>query len=134
MRNNTSSYYRDMLDNIRDRIFDDIRYLMKELGGKVCLYYYHDYDIVAGYTYFEVNGDGYGVELFINTMEMDNNGNVSIYLVDTEDSYDPTWELADLNYTDALYVLEELEQVKEHIDRTGKKVVTEYDGDEDPEE
>lgn len=130
---NTSTEFRKTLNIVRDQIFDSIRSLMEKLGGKVCFRMYH-YDITdTYYTYFEVDGDGYGRELFLDTALIDaRNGEIGIMLHDTEDCYEPWWDLTDMTTTDALYMLEELEQIAEfHAEHPDKPVLTEYDADFD---
>ena len=130
---NNSTYYQQMLDNVKSQIFDSIRSLMEKLGGKVCLRMYHEYDLISlCYTFFEVDGDGYGRELFLDTAVQAPNGDISILLHDSEDCYEPMWDLEDMNATDALYMLEELEQIVEfHTEDPYKPVLTEYDEDFD---
>lgn len=129
---NNSTYYQQMLDNVKEQIFDSIRSLMENLGGRVCFRMYHEYGLIdLRYTFFEVDGDGYGRELFLDTATASGD-EINILLHDTEDCYEPVWELEDLNPTDALYMLEELEQIAEfHEENPDKKVLTEYDADFD---
>lgn len=131
---NTSTEFRKTLNIVRDQIFDSIRSLMEKLGGKVCFRMYHEFDIIdLRYTFFEVDGDGYGRELFLDTALIDaRNGEIGIMLHDTEDCYEPWWDLADMTTTDALYMLEELEQIAEfHTEHPDKPVLTDYDADFD---
>lgn len=130
---NNSSAYRKTLYIVRDQIFDSIRSIMEGLGGKVCFRMYHDYDLIGlRYTFFEVDGYGYGRELFLDTAVQTPNEDIRIMLHDTEDCYEPIWDLAELNPTDALYMLEELEQIADfHADNPDKPVLTEYDADFD---
>lgn len=131
---NTSTEFRKTLNIVRDQIFDSIRSLMEKLGGKVCFRMYHEFDIIdLRYTFFEVDGDGYGRELFLDTALIDaRNGEIGIMLHDTEDCYEPWWDLADMTTTDALYMLEELEQIAEfHAEHPDKQVLTDYDADFD---
>lgn len=129
----TSRDFRKKMDNIRDMVFSSIRSLMRELGGKVCFRMYHDYDIIdIRYVFFETDGDGYGRELFLDTAVEAPSGDIHIMLHDTEDCYEPMWDLADMNPTEALYMLEELEQITDyHKTHPGKEVLTEYDADFD---
>jgi hypothetical protein len=131
---NTSTEFRKTLNIVRDQIFDSIRSLMEKLGGKVCFRMYHEFDIIdLRYTFFEVDGDGYGRELFLDTALIDaRNGEIGIMLHDTEDCYEPWWDLADMTTTDALYMLEELEQIADfHAEHPDKQVLTDYDADFD---
>jgi hypothetical protein len=125
---NTSNDFRKTLSIVRDQIFDSIRSLMEKLGGKVCFRMYHDFDIIKlRYTFFEVDGDGYGRELFLDTAVQTPDEDITILLHDSEDCYEPMWDLADMTVTDALYMLEELEQITEfHAEYPYKPVLTEY--------
>lgn len=130
---NTSTEFHKTLNIVRDQIFDSIRSLMEELGGKVCFRMYHDYDLIdLRYTFFEVDGDGYGRELFLDTALIDaRNGEIGIMLHDSEDCYEPWWDLTDMTTTDALYMLEELEQIANFCKENKTKVLTDYDADFD---
>jgi hypothetical protein len=94
---------------------------------------YQDYDLTdMHYTYFEVDGDGYGRELFIDTVLVDaRNGNIVIMLHDTEDCYEPWWNLEDMTVTDANYLLEELEDIADFCKENKTEVLTDYDPDFD---
>lgn len=135
-----STNYRHMLDNVKGHIFDSIRFFMGKLGGKICFRMYHEYDLIdTRYTFFEVDGDGYGRELFLDTaftfFVVDGDGSengIRILLHDSEDCYEPVWALEELNPVDALYMLEEMEQIAAfHEENPDKKVLTEYDADFD---
>ena len=114
---------------IRNKIIDEVERIMKELGGRICMRHYHEYSDVTRYTFFEVDGNGYGRELFLDTIYTDRFGTLGFTMSDSEDSYKPYWEIADFNTSNALYLLEELEEVKELIDG-GEKLVTDYSEDE----
>ena len=125
----TGSHYADMLANIRHEILGQITAALEWLGGKVCLGYYHNEQDFDRYTFFEVNDDGYGEELYIDTIEDDGNGNIEIHLSNSEDCYCPLWSLSDLTATDAINVLTELENVIEHVQATKEEVVKEFSYD-----
>ena len=129
----TSAQFATKLNAVRKQIFTRIKEVMSEIGTKVCVRMYHDYDITdTRYTYFEVDGDGYGRELFIDTVVVKPNGDIDILLHDTEDCYEPMWDLGDLSTTDALYLLEELEEIADfHKNNPDKELLTEYDADFD---
>lgn len=130
----TSKEFRTKLNAVRNQIFDSIREVMNEIGPKVCVRMYHDYDsdgIFMQYTYFEVDGDGYGRELFVDTVNVSPNGDINILLHDSEDCYEPMWCLEDLTATDALYLLEELEDIAGFCKENKKEILTEYDVDFD---
>ena len=130
--NQYSAYYRKSLGLVRDDIFNSIRSLMEKLGGKVCFRMYHDYNLIDNlYTFFMVDRDGYGVALHLDTAST--RDDIEIVLTDNEDCYEETWELAELNVVDALYMLEELENIADfHEVWPDKPVLTEYDPDFDP--
>ena len=130
----TSKEFRTKLNAVRNQILDRIREVMGEIGTKVCVRMYHEYDLIdIRYTYFEVDGDGYGRELFIDTVLIDaRDGKIGIMLHDSEDCYEPWWDLEDLNPTDALYLLEELEEIADfHKENPDKEILTDYDADFD---
>ena len=129
----TSAQFRTKLNAVRNQIFDRIREIMNEIGPKVCVRMYQDYDLTdMHYTYFEVDGDGYGRELFVDTVNVSPSGDINILLHDTEDCYEPIWDLADMTVTDANYLLEELEDIADfHKENPDKEVLTEYDADFD---
>ena len=129
----TSAQFRTKLNAVRNQIFDRIREVMNEIGPKVCVRMYQDYDLTdMHYTYFEVDGDGYGRELFVDTVNVSPSGDIDILLHDTEDCYEPIWDLADMTVTDANYLLEELEDIADfHKENPDKEVLTEYDADFD---
>ena len=122
----SASHYREMLANVRYEILGQITAALEWLGGKVCLDYYHSEEGLDRYTFFEVDNDGYGRELNIDTVEQTESGEIEIRLSDTEDCYCPVWDLSDLNATDAMYLLTELEAVAKYIKETGEEVKTEY--------
>lgn len=124
------------LNAVRKQIFKRIQEVMGEIGPKVCVRMYQDYGLTdMHYTYFEVDGDGYGRELFIDTVVLKPSGDISILLHDTEDCYEPVWDLEDMTVTDANYLLEELEDIAQfHEDNPGKEILKEYDADFDWEE
>lgn len=130
----TSKEFRTKLNAVRKQILNRIKEVMDEIGTKVCVRMYHEYDITeTQYTYFEVDGDGYGRELFIDTVLIDaRDGKIGIMLHDSEDCYEPWWDLEDLTTTDALYLLEELEEIADfHKENPDKEVLTDYDADFD---
>ena len=128
------SYYADMLGKVRDEIFNAIRGALNYLGGRVCPRHYHEWADIDRNTFFECDGDGYGRELFLDTIITKEDGDIEVMLRDSEDCYEPWWELSDFNASNALYLLRELEAIIDYVDRTGEKVVTDYDEDFDPDE
>lgn len=127
----TQPTYLNKLSSIGRKIKEEIKHVVKDvLEGRVSLEHYHDWEINTVHnTYFEVDEDGYGRELEADTVVVDENGEIGIYLSDGEDVYKPYWKLSDMTTTDALYLLEELESVIEYLKETGEDVVTEYNPD-----
>ena len=132
MKKTSSDFWKE-LNAVREQILTRIKEIMGEIGKKVCVRMYHEYDITdTQYTYFEVDGDGYGRELFIDTVVVKPNGDIDILLHDSEDCYEPTWCLEDMTATDANYLLEELEEIADfHKENPDNKLLTEYDADFD---
>lgn len=132
MYHEKSSYYEDLLSKLRSELPNDIIGAINYLGKKrISLRFYHDEDIVDRYTFFEVDDDGYGRELFIDTVTIDENKKVHILLHDSEDTYNPIWELEDLTTTDALYFLTELEALCAYKDENpDEEIVSDYEGDD----
>ena len=131
-----SAYYNEMLngiDGVYPKVVKSIKEIMETLGGKVCVRMYRDYDLTdMHYTYFEVDGDGYGRALFLDTIVMSKDGNVNILLNEAEDCYEPVWNLDEMNTVEAIYVLEELEDIAQfHEDNPDKEILKEYDADFD---
>ena len=127
----TSKEFRAEMNAIRDKIFSRIIEVMGEIGDKVCVRMYHDYNLISNlYTFFMVNRDGYGVVLHLDMVSTGDD--IEIVLTDYDDCYEETWELGDLSTTDALYLLEELEEIADfHKNNPDKEVLTEYDADFD---
>jgi hypothetical protein len=129
----TSKEFRTKLNAVKKQILARIKEVMGEIGTKVCVRMYHEYDITeTQYTYFEVDGDGYGRELFIDTVLVDaRDGKIGIMLHDSEDCYEPWWDLEDMTVTDANYLLEELEDIADFCKENKTEVLTDYDRDFD---
>lgn len=126
--------YRSKLVDIQSEIINDIKTILKEkFGGRVCLRHYHEWIDMDRWLAFEVDGAGYGRELFFDTVFMEGD-TIGLYLHDTEDCYNPYWEAQDMTASDAVNLLTELEDVAEYIDKTGKEVVKDYDPDYDEDE
>ena len=124
----TASYYADMLGKVRDEILGSVRNALERLGGRVCVRYYHNEEDFDRYTFFECDGDGYGRELFIDTIITNEDGDVEVMLHDSEDCYEPWWDLSDFNASNALYLLYELEAIIEFAENNKKhKVVTDWE-------
>ena len=124
-----SSHYYDMLNNVGKQIADQIENIVSKLGGRVCLRHYHENEDVERYTFFEVDGDGYGRELFLDTLYTNPDGSIEMTMHDTEDCYNPYWQLASLNANERLYLLYELEDILEVVEENGGEVVKDYNPD-----
>lgn len=121
----TASYYGDMLTNIRYEILGAISSVLDWLGGKVNVRHYHDECDIDRNAFFDIDNDGHGVELFVDSIEVTESGEIEINLSDTEDAYNYVWDLSDLNESSAYYLLHELEDIAEYVQENGEEVVAE---------
>lgn len=122
----TKSYYSDMLKSVRNEILGRIQSVLEWLGGKVYVRYYHDEepDLYRN-AFFEMDDDGHGVELFIESIEITETGEVEVTLQDSEDCYSYVWDLSDFNASNAYYLLDELENIAEYVQENNVEVVRE---------
>lgn len=119
-----SSYYADMLAKVREQIFDSIRGLLERLGGEVCVQYYtYNEPDIKRYTFFDLDDDGRGLELFVSHIRSVDD-DVEITLEDSESCCEVEWDLTDLNASNANYLLMQLEEVEKYVSETGESVVT----------
>lgn len=126
-----ASHFGDILSNVRDEILGQCAHIITDiLGGRVCVRYYHSEEDLDRYTFFECDGDGYGRELFLDTIFTDGKGKIGMTLHDSEDAYAPYWDLSDFNASNALYLLEELENIVDFLKENDEDIVTDWE-DED---
>jgi hypothetical protein len=130
-KHNNSSYYADMLGKVREQIVAEALSLIEKLGGNICVSYYHSEVGLDRYTFFETDDDGYGRELFIESITTNPEGEVEFCLSDSEDCYSPTWDISNFTATESLYLLYELEAIAGYVEESGEKVVTDYPDYED---
>ena len=120
---------------IRDQIHDKIRALIERLGGSVYFRYYHDQPAdINRNTFFDINDDGYGVELFLEQATVMSDGEINVHLVDSEDCSDYLWNLSDFNATNSYYFLQELEAIAEWVSENGNEVASNWADVEDEDE
>lgn len=125
-----ASYYGDKLSNIRYEILGEITALIKKLGGRICARYYHDGEPdLTRNAYFEVDDDGYGRELFLDTIYTEENGELGFIMHNNDDTYCPYWELSDFNASNAYYLLTELEEIAEYVEVNHEEVVKDWEPD-----
>lgn len=127
--NKTESYYSDMLNNVRKQIIEQVKSVINRLGGRICVRHYHDFEDMERNTFFEVDDDGHGVELFLDTIITKPSGEIEIMLHDSEDCYEPWWDLSDFTATDSLYLLSELEDIITLVEEEGCPIIEDYDPD-----
>ena len=122
-----------MLDRVRDEILGQCAHIISDLfGGRICVRYYHDGEPdLERNTYFEVDDDGYGRELFIDTIVTNPQGEIGVMLHDSEDCYNPWWDLSDFSATDALYLLSELEDIVAYVAEYDEEIVKDWEPEED---
>ena len=115
-----------MLKSVRNEILGRVQSVLEWLGGKVYVRYYHDDepDLYRN-AFFEMDDDGHGVELFIDSIEITETGEVEVTLQDSEDCYSYVWDLSDFNASNAYYLLDELENIAEYVQENNVEVVRE---------
>ena len=125
----SSTKFYSRLASIEQDVANEIRDIIKTLGGKVCVMGYRmgdKFDFIP-YTYFEVDNNGYGVALSIDMVEICDSGDVEIHLSDGDDTYNVIWHLSEMNAIQLTNVLDELEQIKEYHDEyPNEEVITEF--------
>lgn len=129
--NRIASYIEDKLNLISNELKGYILDKLAMLGGKVCFAYYHNECDLDRYTFFTTNNDGYGVELFLVTGWVDyiETGKVYFTLEDSEQSYRYEYDLDTFTATELLYILNEIENVQEYLEKSEEEIVTEEDYD-----
>lgn len=123
----TESYYADMLNNVREQIIGQVQCALERLGGRICPRHYHEFEDMERNAFFEMDDDGHGVELFIDSIEITETGEVEVTLQDSEDCYSYVWDLSDFNASNALYLLSELEDIIKLVEEEGRPIITDYD-------
>lgn len=123
-----STKHWENLKSIREKVLEDIKALFNELGGKVYVAYYHYEKNMPRYTFFDVDRDGHGFEMYIEAIEKEND-RIVINFLDSEDTYSNYKYLTDVTVVEAMYILEELENIKEYVEKNCEEVVTEFDYD-----
>ena len=130
MKHIRNTYFKQQLDTIKTEIITSIKMLLQNLGGKVCFRYYYEVNIANRNTYFDVDSNGYGRELFIDTAERTSDDKVAMTMYDSEDTVNPLWDIDNLNASEALLMLTELEQIADYCDQHGfPEAVGEYEPD-----
>lgn len=119
--------FEDTLSMIRTQILDAATGIVKRLGGKINMNHYFDEGEVDRYTFYDTDKNGYGVELFLDEVSLDKEGNLLASLSDTEDTYDITYDQSDFDTSDALYLLKQLEDVAQYVMENGGEVVDEQE-------
>ena len=130
-----SLIFREQLLGIEKEIQKSITELVQKLGGKVCIRHYQEWnpDHYRN-AFFDIDCEGHGFELYLDTVVYSPENGVRVLLHDSEDCQEPVWDLkVDFNTSNSYYLLDELEQVANYIEANGEEVVTEYDPDYVPE-
>ena len=122
----TSSHYADMLNEVGRQIKLEIGYLMGQIGGKVCVAYYHTECEIDRNVFFDTDFNGGGIAYYLDTIYTDEKGNLQFELSDDEDAYHDTWELGYFSNTELLYILSELEDVINYAEENNEPIRTEY--------
>ena len=114
------------LSSIREELKQTIKEAIKQLGGKVCAAYYHAQEDCDRYTFYDTNNDGYGIELFVELINTDDDGEPSFSLSDSESTYSVEWTLEEFDTSNLIYLLEDIEGIMSCVQLNAGKVVTEY--------
>lgn len=134
----TASYYNDKLELIRKDILSQIESVAEKLGGRICLRYYHDELGLPNYNFFEAIDDFDGATgsrlLFTDTLITNEFGVIEVMMHDIGDNYMPYRTLSGFDATEALYLLDELENILKHIEDTGEKPIRDWEPGEDVDE
>ena len=124
----SSTKFYNKLASIEQDVANEIRDIVKTLGGKVCVAGYRinqPFDFIP-YTYFEVDNNGYGVALCVDMVQICDGG-LEILLANGDDDYCVTWHLSEMNAIQLTNLLDELEQIKEYHDEyPNVEVITEF--------
>ena len=123
-----SLIFREQLLGIRKEIHLAITDLVQKLGGKVCVRHYQDFnpDHYRN-VFYDIDDNGHGFELLVESVEYNPMSGVVAHLRDTEDWYAMEWNLEDFNASNSYYLLDELEEIANYVEETGREVVTVYD-------
>lgn len=129
----TASHYTDILENTRKEMVEIIKSVLKQLGGRVCVRHYHEWEGMERYTFFTCDCEGYGVEFFLDTIITNERGEIEVMMHNIEDSKEPFWTLDVFTATETLYLLRELEAILIYVEDKGYEVVKDYNPDYTPE-
>lgn len=116
----------DRLLSVKDEALAAARELLKALGGKVNVLYYHDVEECDRYSFFDVDDDGDAVELFVERLHQQKDGTIEIWFGQDAGFTEFFKKDSDLNAADAFNLLLEIEQVHDVVTRKkpGSRVVT----------
>ena len=126
----TADDFGKTLSIVRQEIQAKIMELVKRLGGSIYPRYYHDECGIDRYTFFTIDEDGYGEELFLEQVTITHDGDdVNVHLVNSEDCADYLWNLTDFNASNAsnsYYFLKELEAIAEWVSEHGNEIAADW--------
>lgn len=114
------------LSDLSKKMWKHIDSIIASLGGKICVQHYEE--IIEGlrYTYFTIDNNGYGKELFLKNI-VSTGYETNFYMSDSEDAFDTYWWKYDFTTTETYYLLCELEAIAEYVEKNGESVVTEME-------
>lgn len=108
--------YLALLAEIGKQILDTILSELKERNIKsINLYEYWSERNTERYTFNDVDGDGYGVALYVDKLYVTEDG-IELKMLDTNDCEWADWDEENLSTTERYYLLDMVEQILEEAD------------------
>lgn len=122
----TASHYMDILINVGNGLKSQIKERLSQMGGKVCVAHYTQNEPnLDRYVFFQLDDDGYGLELFITQVNTEN-GEPEFVLQDSEQTCEVTRSLNEFSTSELLYVLEQLEDIMQYAADEDEDIVAEW--------
>lgn len=111
-----SEEFEERLNEIKNEVIAKIKELLKErkITSLNVYTYWSDGDCTR-YIYYDVDDDGYGMAMYIDTLRFDGN-NLELCMNDLNDCGADTWSETELDAVNANYLLAMLEEICEYAD------------------
>lgn len=114
--NKKADNYLELLAEIGKQILDTILSELKERNiTSINLYEYWSERNTERYTFNDVDGDGYGVALYVDKLYVTEDG-IELKMLDTNDCEWADWDEENLSTTERYYLLDMIEQILEEAD------------------
>lgn len=113
-----SEKFLEKLSEIREQIIEAIRTLIKERNIKsINFYEYWSEKKLGQYLFYDTDDDGYGMALYIESLEYNEKTNdVCLEMKDVDDYNQGSWDFDNLNAMECQYLLTMLEDIIETAD------------------